>query len=203
MNTLNNILFPLFLFLITFSIACSFSSTPKPATPQPQSQLILAASILEPIKFSTPEISVQVPVLQHIDILHTIHIEQTQIDEPTEVTPSQVPFSIPLNEPTKAGESTQITLTTETITTVVQETEITETVQIIDSPQEDCDVTNIIALLTKRQSLKLFTPLVIKRRVNKVEKNLATTKAEILALYKENPSKVTSILQTHLPELFT
>ena len=81
--------------------------------------------------------------------------------------------------------------------------DLTETLNFIDTPHFLVEVEAIINNLKKRDTLKIFSPLGIKRRVNKIEKNLTDTKAEILALYKAEGAHVSSVLREYLPELFT
>ncbi len=186
MNALHNILLAVTLFIVTFSIASSFVyPTTKNSVPTKTiSQVfMLTEGIYEPIIFTPTEI----PVPEPITTSDNIEQRTTQlIEEPLVQFPISViePVEIPL--PTQLIEN--------------------PTVEVPDNLQDVVGVATqgvtIINNLNKRQSLKLLSPLGIKRKVNKVEKNLATTKAEILTLYKENPTVVTAILKTHLLELF-
>ncbi len=59
----------------------------------------------------------------------------------------------------------------------------------------------IISHLNKRQSRKLCKPLGIQQKCGKVEKSLTFIKAEIRALFKDEPERVIAAIKEKLPEL--
>ena len=83
----------------------------------------------------------------------------------------------------------------ETVTVIEPET-VTEHETVIELETVIDDVETKIKALTKRQTLKLFTPMGIKRKIDGKDKNLTQTIEEILEHYKLFPDKTTEILNS-------
>ncbi len=176
-TTINEILFPAFLFAVYFCIASIlYTSTNVTTTSQNiATQHLLVATKSEAVQFD--KFYSQVKQMIQEDIVENPH--------------SPIEIAIP---PIKDEEI---------IVTLPQIPEIKEQEIIKVKPVNiHTQTEDIINKLTKRQSLKLFKPLGIKRKNGTVEKTLGVTKAEILDLFKQEPEKVTKVLQEYLPELF-
>ena len=169
--TLNEILLPVFLFVIYFCAVSLFIYNPEePCTETPEST--------EPILASTSISEEYIPLAQPIipepepESIATFDEEEISFP-PDPPTPAVQPESLPDSAKPDTEPENPLYIQTETI------------------------ITN----LSKRQSRKICQPLGIQQKCGKAEKPLTSIKTEINKLFHDNPEKLITVIQEKLPEL--
>jgi hypothetical protein len=193
--TINEILLPIFLFVLYFCIASILYTSANGVTEikpniTSQHQLTAACSVdVDPTGgyAHSPKGTIQ------FDNFYT-QVKELFQEEKIDSLYSSVEVTIPEFKEEKI---------TEIESQVLERAEVKEITQVKPINNFYIQTEGIMNNLTKRQSRKLFKPLEMKIKSNGVEKSLTVTKAEILKLFQQDPEKVITVLQQQLPELFT
>jgi hypothetical protein len=171
--TLNDILFPVFLFVVYFCGVSLFIYNPE------------NPSIAEPTENTEPVLA-SIPTNEKLET----PLAQPIIQEPE-------PESLPAFDEEKRSLPLEPTIPT------VQPESFPDLAIPDAEPENPLyiQIETIITNLSKRQSRKICQPLGIQQKSGQTEKSLTSIKTEINKLFHDNPEKVITVTQEKLPEL--
>jgi hypothetical protein len=184
--TLNDILFPIFLFVVYFCGVSLFIYNPEdPKVETPEST--------EPLATSTPISEEETPLAQPI-------IPQSEPESVPSFDEEEISFP---PDPFPSFDEEEIPFYPEPPTPAVQPESLPDAAELDAEPENPfyVQIETIITNLSKRQSRKICQPLGIQQKCGQAEKPLTSIKTEINNLFHDNPEKVITVIQEKLPEL--